>query len=390
MRLRRPNLLVSFGVLSLVPLLALGLALSTTLKQVIRDRVVKSTRDEASYVTGVALPAYISESELSKGLSRRSIAMLQTGLTSSATEGHLTEAVIRNNRGTIVFDTDAKRIGTAGPVPNDAAQALGGVTVSKVMRLQGTKVMEINVPLVYFGHFTPAGVATLYFPYAQIERTISKDTRKLYLILLGGLLLLYGLLFPVVARASGRLRKHADAQEHLAHHDHLTGLANTALFRRQLEEVLEQRESLTAVLVVDVDRFKSVNDRLGHQNGDAVLKVVGERLRDSLRLGDAVARIGGDEFGVLLQGGSREAELIACRILDGLAEPLLIDGQTLRPTASIGIALAPDDGTTVDALLHAADLAMYAVKASGGGYRFADSTHDRGPHPIFLHGVQPS
>ena len=374
-----------------MPLVALGLALSTTLKQVIRDRVVKSTRDEASYVTGVALPAYIPEGELSKGLSRRSIAMLRTGLTNSATEGHQTEAVIRNNKGTIVFDTVAKRIGTAGPVPNDAAQALGGVTVSKVMRLQGRKVMEINVPLVYFGRFTPAGVATLYFPYAQIERTISKDTRKLYLILLGGLLLLYGLLFPVVARASGRLRKHADAQEHLAHHDHLTGLANTALFRRQLEEVLEQRESFTAVLVVDVDHFKSVNDRLGHQNGDAVLKVVGERLRDSLRLGDAVARIGGDEFGVLLpEAGSREAELIACRILDGLAEPLLIEGQTLRPTASIGIALAPDDGTSVDELLHAADLAMYAVKASGGGYRFADSTHDRGPRPIFLHGVQPS
>jgi hypothetical protein len=90
-----------------VPLLALGLALSTTLKQVIRDRVVKSTRDEASYVTGVALPAYIPEGELSKGLSRRSIAMLRTGLTNSATEGHLTEAVIRNNKGTIVFDTVA-------------------------------------------------------------------------------------------------------------------------------------------------------------------------------------------------------------------------------------------------------------------------------------------
>ena len=113
--------------------------------------------------------------------------------------------------------------------------------------------------------------------------------------------------------------------------------------------------------------------------------------RGDVRLGDAVARIGGDEFGVLLpEAGSREAELIACRILDGLAEPLLIEGQTLRPTASIGIALAPDDGTSVDELLHAADLAMYAVKASGGGYRFADSTHDRGPRPIFLHGVQPS
>ena len=382
---------MSFGVLSLVPLLALGVALSTTLKQVIRDRVVRSTRDEASYVTGVALPAYIPSSELEKGLSRRSIGLLRTGLTSSATTGHVTEAVIRNNMGTIVFDTNAKRIGTAGPVPNEAAQALGGKTVSRVTRLNGTKVMEVDVPLVYFGHFTTAGVATLYFPYSGIEASIAKDTRKLYLILLGGLLLLYAMLFPVVARAAGRLRRHAAVQEHLANHDHLTGLANTTLFRRELEKALEKRENFVAMLVVDVDRFKAVNDRLGHRNGDAVLKSVAERLRDALRLGDAVARIGGDEFAVLLpDGGCHEAELIACRILDSLGQPLLIEGQTLRPTASIGIALAPDDGTSLDELFHAADLAMYAVKAAGGGYRFADSTTGRGPRPLFLQGAQPS
>ena len=211
------------------------------------------------------------------------------------------------------------------------------------------------------------------------------------MILVGGLLLLYALLFPIVARAAGRLRKHAAVQEHLANHDHLTGLANTTLFRRELERALQRPDSFVAILVVDVDRFKSVNDRLGHRNGDAVLKVVGERLRDSLRLGDHVARIGGDEFGVLLpEAGINEAELIACRILDSLSQPLLIEGQTLRPTASIGIALAPDDGTTLDELLHAADLAMYAVKAAGGGYRFADSTTDRGPRPLFLHGARPS
>jgi diguanylate cyclase (GGDEF)-like protein len=153
--------------------------------------------------------------------------------------------------------------------------------------------------------------------------------------------------------------------------DTLTGAANRAFFDATLDAALEisgPTDRLT-VLFLDLDRFKAVNDTLGHAVGDLLLRTVGDRLRTALRQSDLLARLGGDEFGILLQSELTQAELteLSRRLIDLLQRPYLIDGHIINIGASAGIASAPEDGTTRDQLLRSADLALYHSKATGRG-----------------------
>ena len=171
--------------------------------------------------------------------------------------------------------------------------------------------------------------------------------------------------------------QHANRQlKWLAHFDALTGLANRHQLRSQLSEWLAPPAGGAqpfAVLCLDLDHFKTVNDTLGHGVGDGLLQEVAQRLRARTRRSDTVARLGGDEFAVLLHGAASEAEveLLTTRLLDGLTAPCEVQGARIAVRASVGIALAPRDGVDIDTLLSNADLALYAAKSAGRGqYRF--------------------
>ena len=159
---------------------------------------------------------------------------------------------------------------------------------------------------------------------------------------------------------------------HQAFHDGLTRLANRALFTDRLEHALargERRHADLAVLFIDVDDFKTINDQMGHAKGDRLLLSVADRLRACLRAGDTAARVGGDEFAVLLEDLSdqSEAEVVAQRILDVMAQPLQFGEASATTGVSIGICFAGMGGETADALLRNADFAMYRAKTLGKG-----------------------
>ncbi|WP_302504003.1 putative bifunctional diguanylate cyclase/phosphodiesterase [Geoalkalibacter halelectricus] len=166
-------------------------------------------------------------------------------------------------------------------------------------------------------------------------------------------------------------RKRAEAQlMHMAHHDLLTGLPNRALFLERLEHALalaRRAKKAVAVLFLDLDRFKIINDSLGHPLGDRLLKEMGRRLMQCVRKTDTVARLGGDEFTICLPqlDGPEGAEHVAGKILTALAQPVWLDGHELFITTSIGISVYPDDGDDALGLIKKADIAMYAAKGQG-------------------------
>ena len=170
------------------------------------------------------------------------------------------------------------------------------------------------------------------------------------------------------------LTKHRDRErelESIAYYDAVTRLPNRAHFDRRLKQALGRAECLQsrfAVLFIDFDRFKSVNDALGHSAGDRVLQVLGERLASALRPEDSIARHGGDEFVVLLEdlASPDAAEPVANRILASLRNPVRLEEHTFDLSVSIGIATYPNCGGTDEALLKAADVAMYRAKHRGG------------------------
>ncbi|MGD0453691.1 MAG: EAL domain-containing protein [Solirubrobacteraceae bacterium] len=168
-------------------------------------------------------------------------------------------------------------------------------------------------------------------------------------------------------------KAHTEALEHLALHDGLTGLANRTLFSDLVSRALagaKRTNEPRAVLMMDLDGFKQVNDTLGHERGDSLLKQVADRLLATLRDGDTVARLGGDEFGILLRDASdlSAAAAVALKIQQACERGFLVGGETVHISPSVGIALCPEHGSSTDDLLHRADLAMYAAKRSGQGY----------------------
>ena len=178
-------------------------------------------------------------------------------------------------------------------------------------------------------------------------------------------------------------RRRAESQiAHMALHDALTDLPNRVMLRERLEQAMARvkRGDRVALFYIDLDHFKAVNDTLGHLVGDELLKVVAGRLRACVREVDTIARLGGDEFAIIQTEAARpnEAGLLAQRLQDAVKAPYLIDGNHVVIDTSIGIAMSPDDGITVEELLKNADLAAYAAKADGRGtFRFFEAEMDR-------------
>ena len=232
-----------------------------------------------------------------------------------------------------------------------------------------------------------------------MAEAIREDVRTLTVTLAVALAVFYAGLFRFVAGASHRLdrqtealRASVDRNRHQATHDALTGLPNRALLLDRLEQALTaafQTSGEVAVLLIDLDRFKEINDTLGHSYGGDLLRQVGPRLQSVLREGDTVARLGGDEFAVLLPvvEGEGEAHAIAERLRESLHRRFDVLGVALDLEASIGVALSPWHGTDTEVLLRNADIAMYVAKeVKAGAVVFRPEEHSVGANRLTVLG----
>ena len=357
-----------FSLMSLAVIAALGLAIGITLKRQIEARALARASQLAEVVAELGVRPRLRATDLEAPLSRARIAALDRMLRTFAEQRDIARLILFDTRGRVAYADDHARIGLDQSDDEEIRAALAGRHTADLEQGtaddgRGARTLEVYVPLRLAGGTT--GAVELYLPYAPVAREIRTDVLTVYGLLGGGLGLLFLTLFRIVAGASRRLR-------HQALHDALTGLPNRTLLYERTDRsiaVAARSESLVALLLIDLDRFKEVNDTLGHDHGDELLEEVAERLGEGLRRGDTLARLGGDEFAVLLGDVPDRATAVevAGRLLDVLRRPFALRGVAVELEASIGVALCPDHGTDVNTLVQRADVAMYDAKRARSG-----------------------
>ena len=385
MRTRRARgtgtrLFAVYAAASLVPVLALGGVLADGIQQDARDRGLELGRAQAAVVGEMVIAPALQGSDLTLGLSTQERARLQTATDLAIFRGSVERLRLRDFSGAIVFSDDgtlstaatggdtsdatALRAAEAEAVAGSAAFVAAASGATEVTILEGA-VPGIGVfqPVVADASGRSVGVLEVVLPYAAIAAEIEKATARTNRRLGAGLVVLYLVLGAISWSSTRRLRRHAAESAHAALHDPLTGLPNRELFQQRIEGEM-RRSGGFAVALVDLDRFKEVNDTLGHPAGDQLLREVARRLAGTVRAEDTVARLGGDEFGMLLPGitDSVEARDLIERVREELSVELVLEGVPLTVEASFGIALHPGDGETVEELLTHADAAMYHGK----------------------------
>jgi diguanylate cyclase (GGDEF)-like protein len=374
----RVSLLGRFTAMGLVVLAALGLAIGWVLKHQIEQRALDRAVSHAQMLTHLGFQPHLGTTDLRYPVPLERLEQLddEVGTRFFAENGILTVKLFNRN-GRLVYSNDRTIIGDHAFEGGNVYRALDGELIRDLEQGteddgSGERVLEVYAPVRLAPGGTPAGVLELYLSYDPVARDIRTDLLVVYLLLGGGLVILFATLFRIVAGASRQLR-------HQALHDALTDLPNRTLLHRRAERAL-RGDGLGAMLLIDLDRFKEVNDTLGHDHGDELLVEVAARLQGALRRGDTLARLGGDEFAVLLDGVPDRVAVVelAARLQDALRRPFALRDVAVELEASVGIALYPEHGTTVGVLLQRADVAMYDAKRGRRGV--ATYVEERDPY----------
>jgi diguanylate cyclase (GGDEF)-like protein len=388
------SLFLVYALVSLVPVLVLGVVLQGLMQRQATSRGLAEAQTEASLLAGsVIAPAVDSPRPLPSGLSAAQQTRVSRAVGPSVLRGSVERLRIRALDGTVIWSDDDSNLGDAPDANADLASqgrpvvhltnlfADDGRHGASARRTDGPRAVEVYVPLLANDSAQRIGVLEVYLPYAPIAADVSSGQNHVDLTLLVGLLSLWAVLLGVSTSVTRRIRRAASVNAYLAAHDVLTGLPN----RAKLEELTvatlaaSHPNRPSAVAILDLDRFKQVNDTLGHSSGDMLLKQIAARLDGQLRDSDYLARLGGNEFGIVLGEvhGPSEAVEILSRLREAVNSPLMLDGLPLALEASVGFALAPQDGSDVEELLTRAEIAMYVAKDRHLGVVHIRPDHNR-------------
>jgi diguanylate cyclase (GGDEF)-like protein len=383
-RVGPPRLILRFAVVSGV---ALALAAGAILLVVRHFNTVQAERaatSQARVVSSAVLTGSLISTDFEHPVAEPRRSALDDLFQSRVLAHGVVLVKLYSVDGTVTYSTDHRLVGTKALQPEHLHEALAGTIRGDVTTLssEGTrtdrKVLRTYAPVSVAGG---DGVVAIFQDYAPIAQAANSTFLPVAGIFEAALVLLFVTLLPVLRRVTQRIRRQMEEIEHRALHDELTGLPNRTLFRDRIEQAIlaaRREERTPAVLLLDVDHFKEINDTLGHDAGDLVLQELADRLRAELRAHETLARLGGDEFGILLPGASpEEAALVAARVHEMLEVAFTLEGFPLEVAASVGIAAYPDHGETGDILVQHADVAMYMAKEAHAGTAVYDAEQDR-------------
>jgi diguanylate cyclase (GGDEF)-like protein len=373
-----------FSLLAAVLFMVIALAINHGGRVVSRSRILEGVQRQASNLSQLSFEPLLSPS----GIDADKLRTLDDEIFESIDSGRFELVRVWDSSRRVVYSRGPSSIARRLSPTSGLNAALGGTEALAVVdsgprpEKDPQSSVQIFVPLRATPGGSPIGALEVAAPYAPVEAAITSDGQKLFIVVLAGLGVLYAAMLRITHRASTDLERKVRENEYQALHDLLTGLPNRAVFKDRVQHAIAiagRDKSLAAVMLMDLDRFKEINDTLGHHHGDLLLQQIGPRIQSVLREADTVARLGGDEFAVLLDSitDAAAAVHVADKIRGVLKRSFQIDELTLHIDVSIGIALFPGHGNDVDMLLQRADVAMYMAKAAGTGREVYTADRDQ-------------
>ncbi|MFZ4718183.1 MAG: putative bifunctional diguanylate cyclase/phosphodiesterase [Ilumatobacteraceae bacterium] len=402
-----------YAALTIVPVVVLGLLLARTVHSSAEQSARSEAVDRAATTARTTIEPYLVDGDLSDGPEDgRERRGFNSMMPQRLEDGTFLRYRIRSVTGRVVYDAARTAAGLGKPEVDEeiieavqSQRPLAAFTRVGADHIDagesgtgdphhGEDALEVYVPLFFKNTSTSsiihdldgdpatvgdrsvirpndsvvAGVAEMYLPYRDIRERADASVRSLVLMIAAGLAVLWLVLAGIVASVALREKRHREQAEQRAMHDRLTGLPGRTIFADRLAAAMAaggRSGTDVALVVVDLDRFKEVNDTLGHRNGDELLQIVADRISRSLRPGDTVARLGGDEFGLVLPGArSASVEAILRRIQECLVEEVELGGVLVTVEVSMGYAMWPTDADQPDVLQQRADVALHAAKTA--------------------------
>jgi len=369
-----PRLVLRFAVSTCIALALAAAAILLVVRHYNTVQAERAATSEARVISSSVLRGSLLASDFGRAVPERRRSTLD-----QLFEQHvLAEGVLLVNlydkNGSVTYSTDHRLVGTRVPSTEHIREALAGTIRGDVTSLRPgaaekrKKALRTYAPVAVPGG---TGVVAIFHDYGPIAQAAEATFVPVAAIFEVVLVLLFLALVPILRRVTQRIRRQMEEIERRALYDELTGLPNRTLFGDRIEQAIVdagQEPRSPAVMLLDVDQFREVNDALGYDTGDRLLQEVASRLSETVRSSETFARLGGDEFGILLSPGSEEdATALAARIHGALETPFSLSGFPLEIAVSIGVAAFPEHGEDVDTLLQHADVAMYVAKDGHSG-----------------------